>query len=391
MEQAVILAAGEGQRLRPLTVTKPKVMLHVAGKPILSYVIEALAENGIRNIVLVVGYRREQVLDYFGSGEQFGVEINYVTQERQLGTAHALAHVRSVITDKFLVLPGDNLIEAATIARFVSAEPHAVLIKRVDDPSRYGAVILDNGSVRNIIEKPREAVSNMVNTGIYAFTNDIFNFIEPELDIPDVLNNMILQGNTISAQKTNGTWLDVVHPWHLLSLNDIVLHRIDGNTGGTIENGVTIKGQVSVGEGTLIHANSYLVGPVVIGKNCDIGPNVCLMPSTSVGDNVIISPFSEIRNSIICNDVHIGAGCIIEDSIIDKGCVIKSHFIACSGEADVKIGDEYYGVNMGAIIGESCYLGNNTVAQPGAIVGNYSQVQSLKLITGRLNDRSLLV
>src|SRR3990170_3573442 len=102
MKQAVILAAGEGQRLRPFTVTKPKAMIAIAGKPILQYVVEALARNGIRNIVIVVGYRREQVFNYMGSGERFGVNITYITQERQLGTAHALMQAREVVENEFL-------------------------------------------------------------------------------------------------------------------------------------------------------------------------------------------------------------------------------------------------------------------------------------------------
>ena len=120
MKQAIILAAGEGQRLRPFTVSRPKTMLSIAGKPILQYVVESLAENGIRNIVLVVGYRKEEVFDYMGSGDQFGVGITYVTQKKQLGTAHAMAQAREVAEDEFLVLPGDNLIEAETIARFTT-------------------------------------------------------------------------------------------------------------------------------------------------------------------------------------------------------------------------------------------------------------------------------
>ena len=131
MKQAVILAAGEGQRLRPFTVTRPKTMLSIAGKPVLQYVIESLALNGIRNIIIVVGYRREQVFDYFGNGEQFGVEITYVTQERQLGTAHALMQAKETVLDEFIVLPGDNLIQADTISRFVTMSPSAVLVKRV--------------------------------------------------------------------------------------------------------------------------------------------------------------------------------------------------------------------------------------------------------------------
>jgi len=389
MKQAVILAAGEGQRLRPFTATKPKVMLSIAGKPIVQYVVESLAQNGIRNIVLVVGYRREQVFDYMGSGERFGVDITYITQQRQLGTAHALAQAKAVTESEFLVLPGDNLIEADTITQFVAVKPEAMLVKRVDNPARYGVVTIEKGMVKGIVEKPEEAKSNVVNTGIYAFTTEIFSFIEAQLDIPDALNNMLAQGYPISAQEADGTWLDVVYPWDILSLNDAVLRQIRSNLGGTIEMGVSLKGLVSVGKDTVIRSNSYIVGPVVIGNNCDIGPNVCILPATSIGDNVVISSFSNVKHSVIGNDVNIGPGCIIQDSVIDSGCIIKGHFTAYSGEADVKV-DEHRLVNMGAMLGEGCSLGNNVVAQPGVIVGNHCQVQALKLLSGRLPDKSLV-
>jgi len=390
MKQAVILAAGEGQRLRPFTATKPKVMLAIAAKPILQYVVESLAQNGIRNIVLVVGYRREQVFDYMGSGEEFGVEITYVVQERQLGTAHALAQARKVVENEFLVLPGDNLIGADTIAQFGALTPNAMLVKRVDNPIRYGVVTIDNGLVMDIVEKPREAISNIINTGIYAFTTEIFNFIEPELDIPDVLNKMIAQGYPITVKEIDGTWLDVVYPWDILGLNDIVLRQTPASLGGIIEAGVSVKGQVSVGKDTVIRSNSYIAGPAVIGAGCEIGPNVCILPSTSISDNVVISPFTEIKNCVIGEDVSIGPGCIIQDSVIDKGCVIQGHFTAFSHQAEIKVNDEYHLVNIGAMLGGDCHLSNGVVAQPGVIVGNYSQIQALKLISGKLPDRSLV-
>jgi len=391
MKQAVILAAGEGQRLRPFTLTKPKVMLSIADKPILQYVVESLAQNGIRHIVIVVGYRREQVFDYMGAGEQFGVEIVYITQEKQLGTAHALSQVKDVVEDEFLVLPGDNLIEADTIAQFVAMKPNAVLVKKVDDTARYGVVLTEKGVVKDIVEKPKEAKGNIVNTGIYAFSREIFDFVGAELDIPDVLNGMLAQGHAISAQETDGIWLDVVYPWDILNLNDAILHRIPASLGGTIEAGASVKGLVSVGKDTVIRSNSYIVGPVVIGEDCDIGPNVHLLPSTSIGDNVVISPFSEIKNSVIGDDVSIGPGSIIQDSVIDDGCVMKGHFTACSGEAEVKVNGEYHLVNVGAMLGVGCKLGSSVVAQAGAIIGNYSQIQALKLISGKLPDRSFMV
>ncbi|HEX73531.1 MAG TPA: NTP transferase domain-containing protein [Dehalococcoidia bacterium] len=390
MRQAVILAAGEGQRLRPFTATKPKAMLNIAGKPILEYVIESLAQNGIRSIVLVVGYRKEQIFDYIGSGKQFGVDITYITQEKQLGSAHALTQAKGVTENEFLVLSGGNLIEPNTIAQFVGLKPEAVLAKRVNNPIRYGVLTIEEGVVKKIDEKPKQPKSNIINTGIYAFTTNIFRFTEPELNIPDALNNMLTQGYPINAQETDGTWLDVLYPWDILSLNDVVVRRIRAKLGGTIETGVSVKGLVSVGKNTVMRSNSYIAGPVIIGDNCDIGPNVCILPATSIGDNVVISPFTEIKNSVIGDDVNIGPGCIIQDSVIDKGCVIKGHFAACGGEAEVKINDEYHKVSMGVMLGEGCSLGNNVVAQPGVIMGNYSQVQALKLIGGRLPDRSLI-
>ena len=390
MKQAVILAAGEGRRLRPFTVTKPKVMLSIAGKPILQYVIEALAQNGIRNIVLVDGYHKEQILDYLGSGEQLGVDITYVTQEKQLGTAHALAQAKGVTESEFLVLPGDKLIEVDTIAQFVTVKPEAVLVKRVDNPERYGVVTLDSGLVKNITEKPEKAKTDIVNTSVYAFSTEVFDFIEPELDIPDVLNRMIAQGKPITAQETDSTWLDVVYPWDILSLNDTLLRQIKADVAGTIEKGVSLTGSVSVGKATVIRSNSYLAGPVVIGKNCDIGPYVCLLPATSIGDNVVISPFTEIKNSVIGDDVSIGPGCIIEDSVIDKGCIIKGRFTALGGQAEVTVDNEHHSVTIGAMLGEACHLGGGVTAQPGVIVGNFSQVEALKLFRGRLPDRSLV-
>ena len=144
-----------------------------------------------------------------------------------------------------------------------------------------------------------------------------------------------------------------------------------------------------MGKDTVIRSNSYIVGPVVIGNNCDIGPNVCILPATSIGDNVVISSFSNVKNSVIGNDVNIGPGCIIQNSVIDSGCIIKGHFTAYSGEADVKV-DEHRLVNIGAMLGEGCSLGNNVVAQPGVIVGNHCQVQALKVLSGRLPDKSLV-
>jgi UDP-N-acetylglucosamine diphosphorylase/glucosamine-1-phosphate N-acetyltransferase len=390
MKQAVILAAGEGQRLRPFTVNRPKTMITIADKPILQFVIESLAQNGIRDIVLVVGYRKEQVFDYIGSGEQLGVKITYVEQAQQLGTAHALSMVKDSVGDEFLVLPGDNLIEADTIADFSSIKPDAVLVKRVENPERYGVVGTKGDEIKEIVEKPREAGSNLVNTGIYALSRGVFEYIDTVLDIPSVLNNMIAEGCSVRALETDGTWLDVIYPWDVISLNDAILQNIEVGLGGTIEDGVTLQGKVIVGEGTVVRAGSCIYGPAVIGSGCDIGPHACVMPSTSIGDNVVISSFTQIKNSVIGNDVNLGPGCFISDSVIDKGCAIKGRFTALGGPSEIRINDESPLINVGVIMGEDCRVESNVTAQPGAIVGNYCRVQLMKLVSGRLPDRSLV-
>ena len=390
MKQAVILAAGEGQRLRPFTVNRPKAMISIADKPILQFIVESLARNGIRTIVLVTGYRQEQVYDYLGSGERFGVNITYINQTSQLGTAHALMQVKDAVEDEFLVLSGDNLIEAPTIAEFVKVKPQALLVKRVGDPFRYGVVNIERGEVQGIVEKPKEAGSNLVNTGIYAFTRDVFKFTEAVLDIPDTLNNMIAEGYTISALETGGTWLDVVYPWDIISLNNEVLKNIEGSLGGTIETGVTLKGKVVVGAGSVVRSGSCIYGPAVIGSGCDIGPQVCIMPSTSIGNNVTVSPFTEIKNSVIGDDVTFGPGCIVSDSVIDKGCVIQGRFTALGGPGEVRVNDEGPAINVGVIMGEECRIESSVTAQPGAIVGNYCQVKMTRVLSGRIPDRSLV-
>ena len=390
MKQAVILAAGEGNRLRPFTANKPKAMLSIAGKPLLQYVIEALAQNGIRNLILVVGYRREQIFDYIGSGEQFGVNITYVTQEKQLGTAHALAQAKGLVEDEFLVLSGDKLIEASTIAQFVKANPEAILVKRIENPYRHGVVAVEDNLVKDIVEQPAEPKSNLVTMRIYAFSRDIFNFLDSELVISAVLNKMIAQGKSIYACETDGPWLDIVYPWDILSLNALVLHRVKPALSGFIEKSVHLRGVVSIGKDTVVRANSSIVGPAIIGDGCEIGPNACILPATSIGDNVVIAPFTVVKNSVISNDVNIGSGGTIQDSVIDKGCVIGGHFTACSGEAQVQVNHEHHTVKMGAMLGEGCNIGSCVVAQPGVIVGNYIQVQALKMISGRLPDRSLV-
>jgi glucose-1-phosphate thymidylyltransferase len=391
VKQAVILAAGEGQRLKPFTTLKPKVMLPIANKPILQYVLEALAQNGVFQVVIIVGYRKEQVQDYFGSGEKFGVDISYVVQEQQLGTGHALKQVKDMAERRFIVLSGDNIIEPDTLSSFTEAEAGSILLKEQGNTSKYGVVTVRDGLVVDIVEKPEKAESLLVNTGIYVFDRQFFSFVEEEVDLVQALKNGLNEGYRLSAAKIHGRWLDAVYPWDIFALNDRTLRMLSPTRGGRTETGVVINGPVSVGKGTIIRSHTYIVGPAIIGENCEIGPSVCLLPSTSLGRGVVISPFTLVENSVINNNVEIGPNSTITDSIIDYGCIIKGHFVARSGEAEVRIDGEHHSVKMGALVGEHCQISDGVYVQPGRSLGTHCRVGPLKAIANDVPDGGLVI
>ena len=394
IEQAIILAAGEGQRLRPLTVLRPKVMLLIGGKPILQYVVEALVKSGIRRLTIIIGYRKEEVQDYFVSGQDFGAEINYVIQKQQLGTAHALRQVKGKTDDRFIVLPGDNIIEADTITPLLDTQNHTILVKKMegeDAPGR-GIVVIHKGIVQDIVEKSTGKADGLVNTGIYNLGKDVFPFVEQELDLPDVLRRMIEQGHTISCREATNRWLDVVHHSDILKLNNVVLHDLPSAISGNIEVGSTIKGRVSIGKEAIIRANCYIVGPVSIGENCEIGPNVCILPSTSIGNNVVISPFSLLKNCLIAGNVNIGPHSTLEDSVIASGSAIRGHLAAYSGETIAFIKDlGQRRTKMGTIIGQNCELEDSITIRPGVTIGNHCRINAMKTVTESIPDASVVM
>jgi UDP-N-acetylglucosamine diphosphorylase/glucosamine-1-phosphate N-acetyltransferase len=392
MKQAVVLAAGEGQRLRPFTVSRPKAMLAVADKPVLHYVLEALAGNGIRDVIIVVGYRKEQVYDYFGAGEELGLDIRYVVQDHPLGTAHALKQAEGLADNTFVVVPGDNLVTAATLKGIVNGAVPAVLVKRVADPSRYGVATLDDGGITRIQEKPPVAETNLASTGIYLFDKDVFRYAGDVLDIPDAINGMINDGATVQAVMTEGRWLDIVYPEDIISLNNVILQDVRNNVSGTIEDGAVITGEVIIGGGTVIRSGTQVYGPVVIGSGCDIGPNVCIKPGSSFGDNVVVEAFSYVENSVFGNDVSLGPSSLVYNSVIGSGCVIKGRFTATGAPglaADFAGDGETHG-DVGVIMGEDCDIEANVAVEAGTVIGNGCRVRMSKNVSGRLPDKSVV-
>ncbi len=396
--KAVILAAGEGTRLRPFTVSKPKVMIPIANRPIIEYAVEALSLNGIKDIVIVVGYKKESIMSHFEDGKKFGVDVKYVVQSKSLGTSHALLQAESEIDSDFLALPGDNLIDPKEVSKLIESESqNSLLIAESDIPSKYGVIFLDKEKVTKIVEKPTDMISNLISTGIYRFTPEIFKAIravgeEGNHDLTAVVDYMIDRGETLSGIRGIGKWMDAVYPWDILHVNAQAITEAKMGIAGNIENGVQIKGQVFIGEESAVRSGAYIMGPVVIGKGCDIGPNTCIFPSTSIGDNVSIAPFTLVRQSVLMNDVQVDSSCTISNSVIGEGVRVGSHFATNNDEALIRINSHHHLVkDIGAIIGEDSEIGDQVTAQAGVIIGAKCKISSHNRIVGSLPNRTVVM
>lgn len=382
--QAIVLAAGQGTRMGPLTRNKPKVMLPIANKPILSHVILSARDAGIKEFVLVVGYRAEVVKQYFGDGSEMNVSIEYVHQEKQLGTADAIGCAEEHVDDRFLVLNGDIIVSPQDIKNMIKDSSDAVMAAmQVENPSEFGVLEVRDNRVLRVIEKPRKPPTNLANAGIYIFPLSIFEAVRrtalsvrKEYEITDSLQLLINEGTDAGYLTVSENWLDIGRPWDLLDANEYFLSRMQQQVSGEIEPFSTLKGSVSVGEGTVIRNGSYIAGPVMIGKNCDIGPNCYIRAGTSIGDNVRIGNAVEIKNSIIMKGTHIGHLSYVGDSIIGERC----NFGAGTKVANLRHDGRTIRVKLkgtitdsgrrklGTIMGDDVHTGINSMINVGAVV-----------------------
>ena len=394
--KAVILAAGEGSRLRPLTLFRPKCMIPLAGKPILEYLLLSLKANGINDVLIVIGYRKELIRNYFHDGSQLGVKLNYVEQKNFLGTADAVRLSEEFISDEaFLMLYGDLLIDATvvkkTLQKYVDEGVITVTVTTVEDPRRYGIVQTEKSQVKKIIEKPKSRdYGTLANVGSYVFTKKVFKAIRKttksqrkEFEITDTLNLLLKEGTPITAVRIEPTaWLDVGRPWDLLEANQRVLRRVHLEIKGEVEKGAYLRGPIGVGVGTKIRAGAYIEGPVWIGEGCDIGPNCYIRPFTSLGDGVRIGNACEIKNCLILNQTHVGHLSYVGDSIIGALCNFGAGTIISNLRFDdrtikVKVkGDiEDSGIRkLGVIMGDNVKTGIGVRFMPGVKVGGDSWI-----------------
>ena len=326
--KGIILHGGHGTRLRPLTHTGPKQLLPIANKPMSQYCLESLVEAGISEIAIIIGGTgSSKVQEYYGNGEKFGAKITYVNQDYPRGIAHAINLCKKFIgNDKFVVFLGDNIIKksiADYVSRFKQSDASAsILLCEVSNPTQFGIADVKNGTIKKIMEKPKDPPTNLAVTGIYLLTSVIFDIIDRlkpswrnEYEITDALQMLLEENHKIIYDMVTDYWKDTGTPHDIIHANEVILRSMKPYFYGAKEENVTINGNVMIGEGTVIKNGSRIVGPVIVGKECIIGPDAHIGPNISIGDNSKLSR-CDIKNSIIMPGCNIDGDFKIRDSII---------------------------------------------------------------------------
>ena len=374
--KAVLMAAGKSTRTYPFTLTKPKVLLNVVDKPILQHNLDALY-GLVDEVILIVGYRKEMIQAAFGDTFK-GMKLTYIEQKEQLGTGHATMQAKYLIKGRFIVMNGDDIFHRENIKELLKYRL-SCLVKRVRDPSRFGVWIVDDENrIKNFAEKPKDYVSSLVNCGLYVLDERVFRELEllkkserGEYELNEAVNNLA-KYEDVYCVDAPGHWLSIGYPWSILEANQILLSGMKQSIiMGQVEPGVTIKGNVYIGHGTIIKSGTYIEGPVHIGKNCVIGPNAYIRPDTVIEKeckiraeiidshimrNTTAKHQSYIGHSIIGENVNIAAGTVTADHRHDG----KDHITEVNGTC-VETGRR----KLGAFIGDSVKTGINTSIYPG--------------------------
>ena len=396
--KGVILAAGEGVRLLPITETRSKHMVPIAGRPIIEHIVKSLTTNGVHELLVIIGHKREVLQSFLGDGGKFDAKISYAVQPSVLGTAHAIGMAEEFVgADEFLAIYGDLFTTPMAIHRVLetyeaSGKKPTLAVVPVPNPSSYGVVSVSEERVKRIVEKPepQEAPSNLANAGIYIFGNEIFDAIRStvksergELEVTDSIN--ILTGKGIEfavARIEQKDWADMGCPWDVLEASRLCLSELEPRILGEIESGARLVGPVFIDKEARILSGAYVKGPTYIGENCEIGPNCLIRPYTSLGRDVKIGNACEVKNSIIMDATKIPHNSYIGDSIIGENC----NFGAGTIVANLRLDDESVKMivkgklvdsetkKLGVIVGDNVRTGVNVSFMPGVKIGSHSWI-----------------
>jgi bifunctional UDP-N-acetylglucosamine pyrophosphorylase/glucosamine-1-phosphate N-acetyltransferase len=376
--QAVIMVAGKSTRTYPLTLTRPKPLLPFMNRPLIEHSLDQMV--GIFDeVILIVGYMKESIEQVMGDDYR-GIKIVYQEQKEQLGTGHAILQAKPHIRGRFVAMNGDDLFARQDLEELVKLE-NGALVKRVKDPSLYGVYKVDEQNrVLELVEKPKEFVSDLVNIGCYSFAPDIFTKIEHtkpsvrgEIEIVDAILETARE-TEFKVLPIQGFWLPTGFAWDLLKHQEKFMPEMaESLTYGDIEPGAKIHGVVQIGKNSTIKSGAYIEGPVIIGENCVIGPNCYIRGNTSVGNNCRIGHGVEIKNSILMDNSVVSHLCYVGDTVIGTNCNLGGGTITANKRHDDEpvqsmikgklVNTER--LKLGAIISDGSQTGIHTSLYPG--------------------------
>ncbi len=396
--KALVLTAGKGERLWPLTSKRSKSMLMIAGRPVLRYIIDSLKSNGILDIVIVVGHGREELMGHFHMGADQGVRIRYVVQHEQKGVEHAILSAKEEIEneDEFLLVNGDVLVEPEMVERALTnyktmKSDITMLVTLVSNPEQFGTVRIDaNGAVVKLVEKggPDRYVSNYAVAGVSVFKNETLPLLAENVTMENTVEKMIADGKTVAAAVWEKEWAEFTWPWDIHNANKIVMDRELKGKGSfiaesaQIHENVTLEGPVYIDEGCVIRPGATIRGPVYIGKNAYVGNNSLVRDYSSLCEGVHLGFAVEMRNSMVFDRVKVGRMTFVADSIIGADSCIEAGAQMWNWRPGgkplfmrYKEGEVEIPVNkFGAIIGDNVVVGVNVSVMPGMRIGEGSVV-----------------
>jgi UDP-N-acetylglucosamine diphosphorylase/glucosamine-1-phosphate N-acetyltransferase len=390
MKKAALLAAGDSTRMMPLSANVPKHLLTIAGKPLVFHTLEALRDAGIKETLMIVGYRGEQLKERTDSVDWGPMSVSYVEQKERRGTAHAAGHAKGFAgDDQLIIMNGDVIAGPGTFPGLIEYHKKGsyeltLTVLPIDDPSPYGVVAVKDGKATELIEKPsrEQMVSNLVNVGIYAAGPSLWESIENtglsprnEYEITDSIMMMIKKGN-VGAFSIPTWWSELGRPWDLLEANEKILSTINGRVSGDVEKGATLNGEVIVEKGATVRSGAYVEGPVFIGEGSVVGPNCYIRPHTCLSKGVKVGNACEVKNSLIMDGSSVGHLSYVGDSVIGQ----KVNFGAGTITANLRHDDQSVRVTvkekrvssgrrkLGAIIGDNVKTGIGTLLAPGVVL-----------------------
>ncbi len=404
--KAVILAAGEGTRMRPLTANLPKPLLPVAGKPFLLHTLEAVRSAGVKAATILIGWQGHRIRERFGRGEAIGLAIDYEEQAERLGTAHAIGQLRKHVDGPFLSINGDVVVSGEALQGLVAYHGKVggpvMALAEVADPRPFGVIEMDGDRVKGLEEKPRTPKSRLINAGIYVFDTDVFPLIDAtpksprgEYEITDTIRALLAKRD-VHGFRLPGEWLDVGRPWDLLRANAALLKPLKGTNHGTVDAGASLVGEVLVEEGAHVRPGSHIEGPTIIGPGAEIGPNCYIRPSTSVGPRAKVGNACEVKNSILMAETHVPHQSYVGDSVLGERCNLGAGTKVANlrlDEGNVRVMFRGAEVDtglrkLGVIMGDDVKVGINASIDAGTIIGEGTFVGPGASVRGNIAPRS---